>query len=171
MVALQDVKSSATYYLEPYTFYCADRVGFAVHDDAGVHGFTYIDKDTASLSIEIDGNKVVFFSIYMPQTSTQVDREITLDKLQTECNRCGTQYYVIGGDFNEGWTEFSNVENWANSGELPSRPGQGASAPSRLNTWVIASLPERVKKNTVVVLFGRAQRPLIQYSRCTVWYE
>ena len=26
--------------------------------------------------------------------------------------------------------------------------------PSRLNTWVIASLPERVKKNTVMVLFG-----------------
>ena len=36
----------------------------------------------------------------------------------------------------------------------PSRPGQGASALSRLNTWVIASLPERVKKNTVMVLFG-----------------
>lgn len=109
VVSLQDTKSTATVKMPPFTAHLADRVGLAVHDSIGPHVFRLHTPDIASATTTT-GTIMAFFSVYMPHGATPEEQSAVLEALTEATQSCGTQNFVIGGDFNETWAEFAEVQ-------------------------------------------------------------
>ena len=122
-VALQDTKHTATIKMPPFTAHLADRVGLAIHDSMGPHVFRLHTPDIASVSTTT-GVTMTMFSVYMPHGATPDEREAVLEALLNATKTCGTENFIIGGDFNESWHEFSEVSLWARFADL-NNTGQG----------------------------------------------
>ena len=116
-MAVQDTKATATVRMAPWTGHFTPNVGIVIHDDLGPNKFQLHTPDIASCTTTT-GEIMALFSVYVPHDATSDERNLVLDALLRAVEACETKNVVIGGDFNETWSNFADVTLWAKFADL-----------------------------------------------------